>query len=418
MFEIIKPDSKYDFMSKTALLSKVSIGAFIVSLILILMPADKLGGIGLKFGLDFSGGHEVLVAFDPAENPDITEIRSAVAGLNLGDANVQSFEIPDTKETHFLVKVQRSETFGEKELSDLTNAFTQKYGPAFKAPLNYNPEAGDVIEVEFNHTSTVGVGAVDTSSAAMIAVVQQTDHKVRLVRKIGRPDQNRYAIVLMGIDVSVIDVLREKVGKSAVAQRVEFVGPTVGRQLRNDGILAMFYALLWILIYIALRFDFFYGPGAIVCLFHDAVITIGILAIIGHEFSLATVAGLLTLIGYSINDTIVVFDRIRERIGKASGSGLRDVLNRAINETLGRTLMTSITTGFACVCLMWFGRKTVLADFGLIMGIGVLIGTYSSIFVASPVFWSLRARFGQKQIIGAGAKTAGKASPKKAVSAS
>jgi preprotein translocase subunit SecF len=373
--------------------SKISITLIVAALVIIF-------GVGLQFGLDFSGGHEILVSFDESANAQSADVRTTVKDLKLGDAAVQSFDIPDVPKTHYLVKVQRSETFGETEIKTLNDAFAGAYGDKFKAPLKYNPEAGDVIEVEFTKTATFGAGLIDTSSSALMAVVEKTNHKVRLVRKIGRPDQNRYSIVLMGLDVSVIDALQKSVHPSAKAERVGFVGPTVGKQLRNDGILACFYALLCILIYIALRFDFFYGPGAIVCLVHDALITIGILSLLGHEFSLATIAGLLTLIGYSINDTIVVFDRIRERVGKAQGTGLVDVLNRAINETIGRTLMTSLTTGFACICLMWFGRKTVLADFGLIMGIGVIIGTYSSIYVASPVFLSLRTRFAPQQMTG------------------
>jgi preprotein translocase subunit SecF len=394
MFNIINPDRKFDFMSKAPLLSKASVTLVIASIVIILVG-------GLKFGLDFSGGHEILVSFDKSANAKSADVRASVKALKLGDAAVQSFDIPNVPKTHYLVKVQRSETFGATEITDLNQAFVKAYGDKFKPPLKYNPEAGDVVEVEFTNTATFGAGLIDTSSAALSRVVETTNHKVRLVRKIGRPDQDRYSVVLMGVDVSVIAALKSDIHPSATAERVGFVGPTVGKQLRNDGILACFYALLCILIYVALRFDFFYGPGAIVCLIHDSIITIGILALIpGFEFSLATIAGLLTLIGYSINDTIVVFDRIRERLGKAQGAGLVDVLNRAINETIGRTLMTSFTTGFACICLMWFGRKTVLAEFGLIMGIGVIIGTYSSIYVASPVFLALRTRFGQQQVLG------------------
>ncbi len=388
MFSIVDPNSKFDFMGKAPTFAKVSIIAFVASLALILLP---IPGVGLRFGLDFSGGHEILVSFDQPVSTDA--VRTAVNGLSLGDTAVQTFEIPDNPRSHLLVKVQRSETFGKKELDDLNGAFEKKYGASFKSPVRYNPEAGDVIEVEFAATSSLA--AVDTSSAALIAVVEQTNHRVRHIRKVGRPDQDRYAVVLMGVDVSVVEALRAGVSPSARAERVEFVGPTVGKQLRNDGVVACLFALVLMLLYIALRFDFFYSPGAIVCLFHDAVITTGFLSLIGHEFSLATIAGLLTLIGYSINDTIVIFDRVRERVGKAQGSALVEVLNRSINETLGRTLMTSFTTALACVCLMVFGRKTVLFDFGLIMMIGVVIGTYSTMYIASPMFLALRQRFGE-----------------------
>ncbi|CAN0576470.1 unnamed protein product, partial [Laminaria digitata] len=222
--------------------------------------------------------------------------------------------------------------------------------------LRYNPEAGDVVEVDFVKGAT---SAVDLSEAALTGVVEATSHPVRLVRKVGRPDDARYSIVLRGISDTLVSSLKELDG-SVAAVRVEFVGPTVGRQLRDDGILAILYALGIILIYIALRFDFFYSPGAILCLFHDAIITVALLSIIGEEFSMATIAGLLTLVGYSINDTIVIFDRVRETVGKAKGAAVIDILNRAVNETLGRTIMTSLSTLVACICLMSFGRGTVL----------------------------------------------------------
>ena len=130
--------------------------------------------------------------------------------------------------------------------------------------------------------------------------------------------------------------------------------------------------------------------------FHDAVLTCGFLVVAGREFNLATIAGVLTLIGYSINDTIIVYDRIRETVGKARGQALHELLNKAVNETLARTIMTSMTVLLASICLMVFGYGTVLFDFGQIMAFGVVIGTYSSIYVAAPVFKFMRERFGDE----------------------
>jgi preprotein translocase subunit SecF len=213
--------------------------------------------------------------------------------------------------------------------------------------------------------------------------------------------------VLKGIDDTVMRALGE-LDPSARAVRVEFVGPTVGEQLRNDGIKSMLFALLVMLLYIAFRFDFFYSPGAVLCLFHNTIITIALLSAIGEEFSLTTVAAILTLIGYSINDTIVIFDRIRETVGKAQGAALKDIVNRAINETLSRTVLTASAVFFACFCLMFFGRGTVLYQFGLVMFMGVLIGTYSSIFIASPVFVYLREKYGHKIVYAEEQPRAGK----------
>lgn len=385
MFHIIRPGTKFDFMGKAPLFSKVSLVLFVAALLVIAVR-------GLNFGLDFAGGHEILLKFDKA--PELSAVRGRLNKLfpNV-DTAVQRFEVEeDPNATHYLVRIQRSESFGQKEIQDLNEAFKKKYDKAFKR-LRYNAEAGDVVEVQFVQGATTGA---DLSDAALSGVVAATGHEVRLVKANGRPEQLRWSIVLTGVDATLVSAMKE-VDDTVQAVRVEFVGPTVGRELRNNGLLAVVYALLFIMIYIALRFDFFYSPGAVLCLFHDAIITTAILAMIGEQFTLATIAGLMTLVGYSINDTIVVFDRIRETVGKAQGSALDDVLNRAINETLGRTLITSISTLLACLCLIGFGRGTVLAEFGMIMTVGILIGTYSSVYVASPAFRALRLRFGPKE---------------------
>ncbi|MEM7674715.1 MAG: protein translocase subunit SecF [Myxococcota bacterium] len=386
MLHIIKPGTKFDFLGRAPLFVKVSAGVFAAAVLILLVN-------GLNLGLDFAGGHEILLRFDkPVE---ATEVRSQLNNLfpNV-DTAVQSFEVPtEADKTFYMARIERSEAFGKTELADLENAFQGKYGEAFKK-LNYNPEAGDVVRVQFVAGATTGV---DLSKAALAKVVEGTNHPVRVVRQIGREEQLQYEVQLSGVDASLVKALKP-VDPSVTAVRVEFVGPTIGRQLRDDGILAVVYAMICILIYVAIRFDLYYSPGAILCLVHDAVITTALLSLLGQEFTLATIAGLLTLVGYSINDTIVVFDRIRETVGNSQGAGMSDILNQAVNETLGRTLMTSITTLIACICLMFFGRGTVLFSFGLIMTVGILIGTYSSIYVASPTFKFLRERFAPKEI--------------------
>ena len=385
MFHIIKPGTKFDFMGKAPVFTKVSLGVFIVAVVLIAV-------LGLNFGLDFAGGHEILLRFE--KQPSASDVRGKLNELfgNV-DTAVQRFEVPtEAEKTFYLIRIQRSESFGNNEIKQLNDGFKGKYGEAFKR-LRYNPEAGDVVEVEFVEGSTAGA---DLSNEALANVVASTGHEVRLVKQVGRPEQLRWSVVLTGVDATVVNAMKS-LDPTVDAAKVEFVGPTVGRQLRDDGILAVLYALLFIMVYIALRFDFFYSPGAILCLFHDAIITVALLAVVGEQFTLATIAGILTLVGYSINDTIVVFDRIRETVGKAHGSALDDILNRAINETLGRTIMTSASTLLACICLIVFGSGTVLAEFGIIMTIGILIGTYSSIYVASPAFRYLRLRFGPKE---------------------
>jgi len=171
-------------------------------------------------------------------------------------------------------------------------------------------------------------------------------------------------------------------------RRVEFVGPQVGDELTEQGGLAMIYALIGILIYVAWRFEWRFSLGAVTALVHDILITIGIFSIFGLDFSLPVLAALLAVIGYSLNDTIVVFDRIRENFRKMRMSDSMEVMNRSINQTLPRTILTSLTTLLVVITLLVLGGE-VIKGFAIALFVGVLVGTYSSIFVASPVVLGL-----------------------------
>jgi len=167
-------------------------------------------------------------------------------------------------------------------------------------------------------------------------------------------------------------------------RRIDSVGPQVGAELKKNSMLAVFYSLLVILIYVALRFDFKFAPGAVICLFHDAVITLAIFVAVGKEVNIPVLAAILTLIGYSLNDTIVVFDRIRETEGNHRGQDAAKVINKSINDMLARTLITTGTTFVSAICLMVFADG-VVSDIAFALTIGIFFGSYSSIFVAAPL---------------------------------
>ena len=167
-------------------------------------------------------------------------------------------------------------------------------------------------------------------------------------------------------------------------RRVDSVGPQIGSELKRNGVLAAFYCLLMILIYVGLRFDYKYAPGAVFCLFHDAIITLGIFSLFGREVNVQTLAAILTIIGYSLNDTIVNFDRVRENVTVYRDHNFYTVMNRSLNDVLSRTLLTSVTTLLA-VAAMYFLAGGVIRDFAFTLGIGIIVGTYSSIYVASPI---------------------------------
>lgn len=188
--------------------------------------------------------------------------------------------------------------------------------------------------------------------------------------------------------------LKEKFGQNEiVVERVEVVGPKVGKDLREKALLSILYAIIGIVAYITWRFEFQYAIAAIIALVHDVLITMGAFSIMGKEFDLVTVAAFLTIIGYSLNDTIVVFDRIRENLRRRGKTSLKDLINASINQTLSRTLLTSGTTLLVVVALFFFGGE-IIHDFSFALLVGITVGTYSSIFIASVfiVLWDARSK--------------------------
>jgi len=209
-----------------------------------------------------------------------------------------------------------------------------------------------------------------------------TSHEV-LIRLAPDPKQSS-----ADLSERVVQVLRAKTDPNLEVRRVEFVGPQVGEELREDGGLAMVYALIGILIYVALRFEYRFSFGAVMALVHDVIITLGFFSITQTEFDLTVLAAILAVIGYSLNDTIVVFDRIRENFRKLRKADTVSIINTSINETLSRTLITSLTTLLVLLALFFLGGE-VIHGFALALIVGVTVGTYSSIYVASTAALAL-----------------------------
>lgn len=212
-----------------------------------------------------------------------------------------------------------------------------------------------------------------------------------VIQRFGYKDNNEFLIKterssseLEGLSDKITEALGATYGKENVdIRRVEVVGPKVGKDLRQKGLLAMLYAVIGILIYVTWRFELRYAVGAIVALIHDVIITVGIFSLLGKEFTLPIIAALLTIIGYSLNDTIVVYDRIRENIKGARKQPLKELVNSSINQVLSRTVLTSATTLLVVLALFFLGGA-VIHDFAFALLVGIVVGTYSSIFVASP----------------------------------
>ena len=220
---------------------------------------------------------------------------------------------------------------------------------------------------------------------------QPTDLLIRLPQQDGDASIQKAAIE--SVRTALDDHFRDQ--GSVDYRRTEFVGPQVGEELKKQGLMAVLFSLLGILVYIWFRFEWQFGIAAIVALAHDAIATVGLFALTGIEFNLSTVAALLMIAGYSINDTVVVFDRIRENLRKYKKKPLPDLFNLSINQMLTRTIMTSVTTLLALIALYTFGGE-VIRGFIYALIFGVIIGTYSSNFIASPVLLYLNVR-GKKE---------------------
>jgi preprotein translocase subunit SecF len=282
--QILGHKTQIDFMGKRKL-------AMIFSTLLILLSIGSLATRGLSFGIDFTGGTLIEVAYP--ESADLGEIRDLLEEAGYGDAQVQHFGTS----RDVLIRIAPRDNKVSAELSE-----------------------------------------------EVLTTLQNAD-------------------------------------SAATMRRVEFVGPQVGEELTEQGGLAVLYALLGILIYITLRFEYRFSFGAVAALVHDVIITLGVFSLVQVEFDLTVLAAILAVIGYSLNDTIVVFDRIRENFRKMRKGTPTDIMNVSINQTLARTMMTSLTTLLVLLALFFLGGE-IIHSFALALIVGVFVGTYSSIFVA------------------------------------
>ena len=260
----------------------------------------------------------------------------------------------------------------------LVSLFTQKLNFGIDFTGGTLVEAGYQETVELDQVRNV-LSATEFSDAVVQYFGSARDILIRVAQVQGRNSAD--------ISSEIIKVL-EQSGQSVEIRRVEFVGPQVGEDLQEDGGLALIYALIMIFIYIAFRFQRLFSVGAIAALVHDVTITLGFFSVLQLDFDLTVLAALLAVIGYSLNDTIVVFDRIRENFRRMRKVAPVEVVNASLNQTLSRTLMTSLTTLLVLTALFFLGGE-IIRPFSAALIVGVIIGTYSSIYVASPVTLAL-----------------------------
>jgi len=330
----------------------------------------------IPLGVEFRGGTLVYVKF--AQTPNLDDIRHQMDRAGLKDPKIQNFGPPTANEV--LVDLGIQET-SEAALDQGKNTIIRALEPqASTGKQDLNNTGAESLEQYLMQKDPLHLGTDAQTRYTAIA------HQIDDFRNKQRGGILNSVDELNGVvPAEVVSALQPDFFTSGfVVRNVEIVGPQVGSQLRHQAIMATLYSLAGMLVYLWFRFELIYGIGAVVACFHDTIITVGFFSLLDKEISLTVIAAILTLIGYSMNDTIVVYDRIRENLKLLRRENLSDIVNKSINQTLSRTILTSGLTFLTVLSLYMFGGE-VLRGFSLALVIGILIGTYSSIAIAAPM---------------------------------
>jgi preprotein translocase subunit SecF len=350
-----------------------------LSLVLTAAGFISIGMKGMRYGIDFKGGAQMSLRF--AQEPPVQQIRTALESKLPGEISVQQVsgkpevligtEIKDEKELNanrqLIDDTLRSMFGGTDGKFDLNNSSSTELADRLRGPLQ---QAGVPLSEEDLQDLCAAINSYRADHGGILRSADELSG-------------------VKGVTPKVIEVLKANVSLGPFTiLSTEVVGPKIGDELRRQAVLATLYALGGMLVYIAFRFEWIYGVAAVVAVFHDTLITIGLFSLFNKPISLTVVAALLTLVGYSMNDTIVVFDRIRENLKMVRRESLENVINISVNQTLSRTVMSSGLTLLTAMALWLFGGD-VLNGFSFALVMGIIVGTYSSVFVASPilVFW-------------------------------
>ena len=397
MIQIIR-NTNIDFQGKRHIAMTISGIVIFIGLLSLVMHA------GPNYSIDFSGGLSILVRFDvPEGKPDIDEaaVRSSLEKIGIPNAEVKLSR--STEGEDLLVRVKEESRFKPPEAL-IRSKLDQDLGESWRVvpddqlqPQNLPDLSGlsyVIVSTEEGESKLRSIlRNVDIENPQIFEHRDLNDNTVFILAGEGKDTVSKFRRVIAedypdyGIDIRSIDR----------------VGPRIGAELRLQAVGAILAALLLIIIYLWWRFEFLFGVAAVIALFHDVLITLGLFSLLNLEISLTIVGAFLTLVGYSLNDTIVVFDRIRENLKRFKNKSYPEVINLSINATLSRTFITSGTTLMVVLVLFLAGGE-VLHNFALALLVGIIVGTYSSIYIASPVLVEWAARTGR--IAGQKKKTA------------
>jgi preprotein translocase subunit SecF len=381
MMEFFHTDVNFDWMGKAKYFFGLSLALLLIG------AASWIHRGGLDYGIDFKGGTLVYVRF--ANTPPVDNLRQGLAQQGLGDSVIQQVgDIATPNSNEVLIYLpQRGQ--GTEALdagkSAILNALRATLGSGEPNKQDFNAASADTIAELLTRKDPLSLGAAGAARYQQLAR-QLTDYRDHQSRGVVA---NLASLGEAGAVPQVLSVLRDAfyTGPFAVVN-VEIVGPKVGADLRRQAVYVTLYALAGMLFYIALRFELVYGAAAVLAVFHDVLITLGLFSLLHFEISLTVIAALLTLVGYSMNDTIVIFDRIRENLKIMRREPLESLMNKSINQTLSRTIMSAGLTFLTVLALFIWGGP-VLHTFSFALVCGITVGTYSSVFIASPIvlFW-------------------------------
>jgi preprotein translocase subunit SecF len=356
-------DTNIDFVGKRHIAGTISIIAVVASWV-------AFAVVGPNWGIDFTGGTEIHLQFE--EPLEISEMRATLRGLGLSDDTVQ--EVGGELANEFAIRIQDA-SFGADEMrSNVEGQLRAAFGEEWIIGVpDFDAEVGARMVVNYNGEELAP------------QVVAQVLREIRGVAVQSGKEERQVVIKLPGLAQQVQEQIGEALaGHEFEVLSIDAVGPKVGGELRRQGFISIVATLGLVLLYVAFRFDIAFAPGAILALVHDVSIVVGIFIAMQLEFNLPMVGALLTIVGYSLNDTIVIYDRIRENRDRYRRKDLTELVNVSINETLARTVATSVTTLLAVSMFLIIGGP-VIRNFMLAMFLGIIFGTYSTIYVASPM---------------------------------
>jgi preprotein translocase subunit SecF len=337
---------------------------------------------GPKYGIDFTGGALMDVSF--IKRPPAEAIRAALRHKITGEIEVQ--EIKNTQEV-LISTGARDDAALQVVRGDMISTLNAAFNPQAGGKLDINLASQSALADRLREPLTQG--GVMLSEDQLQAITKAVANFRNAAGRSGLISNLDDLSSVSGVTPQLLNVIKHQCFAGNFAIRgVETVGPKIGADLRQQAINVVLIALAAMLVYIAFRFEWKYGVAAVIAVFHDTIITIGLFSILDKRIDLTVIAALLTLVGYSMNDTIVTFDRIRENLKLHMRGTFPSIVNASINQTLSRTVLTSGLTFLTALSLLLFGGQ-VLSGFSLALVIGIIIGTYSSIFIASPIliFW-------------------------------